>query len=225
MESALRTVVGPELRLSSSDQQSLARYARLVRYGTDEIVQHAGVVPMGITFVIAGSVRLTVTTDDGSVVAIATLKKGTFLGLTALTRQPDPAGAVALEEVTALQIGREHLEQVVMNKPMLLQELGRVIDERQRKAQQAIRRDLHQSPAAAGEHRGPARRRRAVGHGWPSDRSVSARPHPAHRSSDGADRGYRAMCGESGCHPCRGRRDDRHVGTDGDQLFGPVPGG
>lgn len=107
---------------------------------------------------IAGSVRLTVTTDDGSVVAIATLKKGTFLGLTALTRQPDPAGAVALEEVTALQIGREHLEQVVMNKPMLLQELGRVIDERQRKAQQAIRRDLHQSPAAAGEHRGPARR-------------------------------------------------------------------
>lgn len=149
---------GPELRLSSSDQQSLARYARLVRYGTDEIVQHAGVVPMGITFVIAGSVRLTVTTDDGSVVAIATLKKGTFLGLTALTRQPDPAGAVALEEVTALQIGREHLEQVVMNKPMLLQELGRVIDERQRKAQQAIRRDLHQSPAAAGEHRGPARR-------------------------------------------------------------------
>lgn len=158
VESALRTVVGPELRLSSSDQQSLARYARLVRYGTDEIVQHAGVVPMGITFVIAGSVRLTVTTDDGSVVAIATLKKGTFLGLTALTRQPDPAGAVALEEVTALQIGREHLEQVVMNKPMLLQELGRVIDERQRKAQQAIRRDLHQSPAAAGEHRGPARR-------------------------------------------------------------------
>lgn len=78
VESALRTVVGPELRLSSSDQQSLARYARLVRYGTDEIVQHAGVVPMGITFVIAGSVRLTVTTDDGSVVAIATLKRARF---------------------------------------------------------------------------------------------------------------------------------------------------
>lgn len=78
VESALRTVVGPELRLSSSDQQSLARYARLVRYGADEIVQHAGVVPMGITFVIAGSVRLTVTTDDGSVVAIATLKRARF---------------------------------------------------------------------------------------------------------------------------------------------------
>ena len=45
--------------------------------------------------------QLTATADDGSVVPISTLVEGSFLGLTALTRQPNLAGAYALEEVTA----------------------------------------------------------------------------------------------------------------------------
>jgi small-conductance mechanosensitive channel len=141
VQAALRTVVGPELRLSLSDQQSLVPYARVVRYGTDEIVQYAGVVPKAMTFLIAGSVRLTATGDEGAVVPMSTLSKGAFLGVTTLTRQPNPAGAYALEEVTALEIDREHLEQVVMSKPSLLQDLGRLIDERQGKAQPATRRE------------------------------------------------------------------------------------
>ena len=40
----------PELRLSVGDQQSLVPYARMVRYGADEIVQYAGLVPTGMTF-------------------------------------------------------------------------------------------------------------------------------------------------------------------------------
>ncbi|MCV7199549.1 mechanosensitive ion channel family protein [Mycobacterium angelicum] len=141
VQAALRTVVGPELRLSLSEQQSLAPYGRVLRYGTDEIVQHAGVVPAGMTFVVSGSVRLTATTEDGSVIPLATLAKGAFLGVTALTRQPNPTGAVALEELIVLQVDREHLEQVVMGKPLLLQELGRLIDERQTKADRATRRE------------------------------------------------------------------------------------
>ncbi|EUA01971.1 putative cyclic nucleotide-binding protein [Mycobacterium kansasii 824] len=43
--------------------------------------------------------------------------------------------------MTALEIDREHLEHVVMNKPMLLQELGRLIDERQSKAQRVTGRE------------------------------------------------------------------------------------
>ncbi|ETW25266.1 cyclic nucleotide-binding protein, partial [Mycobacterium gastri 'Wayne'] len=121
--------------------QSLVPYARVVRYGADEIVQHAGVVPKGMAFIIAGSVRLTATAEDGSVIPIGTLNQGAFLGVTALTRQPNPAGAVAVEEMTALEIDREHLERVVMNKPMLLQELGRLIDERQSKARRVGHRE------------------------------------------------------------------------------------
>jgi small-conductance mechanosensitive channel len=141
IQTALRTVLGPELRLSLSDQQSLVPYARVVRYGTGEIVQYAGVVPKGMTVLITGSVRLTATGDDGVAVPIATLRVGSFLGVTTLTRQPNPTGAYALEEVTALEIEREHLEQIVMRKPILLQDLGRLIDERESKARGATRRD------------------------------------------------------------------------------------
>ena len=141
VQAAVRTVVGPELRLTLSDQQALVPYARAVRYGTDEIVQYEGVVPKAMTILVAGSVRLTATGDDEVVVPISTLGVGAFLGVTTLTRQPNPAGAYALEEVTALEIDREHLEKIVMRKPTLVQELGKLIDERQNKALRAIRRD------------------------------------------------------------------------------------
>ena len=95
---------------------------RIVRYGADEIVEYAGQVPAGMTFLVAGRVRLTATADDGSVVPISTLEEGSFLGLTALTRQPNLASAYALEEVTALEIDREHLEHLVMREPLLLQD-------------------------------------------------------------------------------------------------------
>ncbi|GAB3027390.1 mechanosensitive ion channel domain-containing protein [Mycobacterium bourgelatii] len=136
---ALDSVVGPELRLSLVEKRALASYARVVRYGADEVVQHPGIVPKGMSFIVAGSLRLTATTADGSVVPLSTLYQGAFLGVTALTRQPNPTGAVALEEVTVLEIDREHLEHVVMNKPTLLQELSRLIDERHSKAHRAIR--------------------------------------------------------------------------------------
>ncbi len=141
IQAALRSVVGPELQLSLSDQQSLVPYAKVVRYGTDEVVQYEGVVPKGMTFLISGSVRLTTLSDDGALIPITTLTTGAFLGVTTLTRQPNPAGAYALEEVTALELDREHLEQIIARKPMLAQHLGRIIDERQSKATRATRRD------------------------------------------------------------------------------------
>ena len=141
VEDALCRVVAPKLRLSISEQRSLVPYARVLRYGADEIVQYEGLVPKGMSFLVAGNVRLTTTNEDGAVVPIATLSEGSFLGVTTLTRQPNPAGAYALDEVTALEIDREHLEQIVMSKPTLLQDLGRLIDERHTKALRAIRPD------------------------------------------------------------------------------------
>ena len=138
IEKALRTVVAPALRLSLLDQQSLIPYAKLVRYGTDEIVSYVGQVPTRMTFLVRGSLRLTGMRADGSIVGVSTLDEGSFLGLTALTRQPNLAGAYALEEVTALEVEREHLEHLVMRKPLLLQDLGRIIDERQTKVRQVV---------------------------------------------------------------------------------------
>lgn len=136
VENALQTVVAPALRLSPADQRSLILYARPVQYGAGEIVSHAGQVPAGMIFLVAGSVRLTVTAKDGSITPITTLGEGSFLGLTALTREPNLADAHALEEVTAVEIDRQHLKGLVMRKPLLLQEFGRLLDELQGQLQQ-----------------------------------------------------------------------------------------
>jgi small-conductance mechanosensitive channel len=132
VQMAMRTVVAPALRLSLTDQQSLLPHARIVRYGADEVVQFAGDVPTGMTFLIEGSVRMTTTADDGSVSSHGVLEEGSFVGLTALTRQPNLSTAYALEEVTAMEIDREHIEDLVVRSPLLLQELGRIIDDRRK---------------------------------------------------------------------------------------------
>ena len=148
VQMAMRTVVAPALRLSLTDQQSLIPHAKMVRYGTDEVVQYAGEVPTAMTFLIRGSVRLTTTTEDGSVILLGLLEEGSFLGLTTLTRQPSNSGAYALEEVTALEIAREHIEDVVLRTPLLLQELGRIIEDRRKETSRAGHRERLGSPQA-----------------------------------------------------------------------------
>jgi small-conductance mechanosensitive channel len=132
VQMAMRTVVAPALRLSLTDQQSLIPHAKIVRYGADEVVQFAGEVPTAMTFLVAGNIQLTTTAEDGSVLSLSVLEEGSFLGLTSLTRQPNFSTAYALKEVTAMQIDREHIEDLVMRSPLLLQELGRIIDDRRK---------------------------------------------------------------------------------------------
>jgi small-conductance mechanosensitive channel len=138
VEDAVRTVVAPMLRLSPTDQQHLIPNVTVVRFGADEIIEHVGDVPARMTFIVSGRVRVTAPSDDGSIVTITTLDAGSFLGQTALTRQPVLADAQALGEVTAVQIGREHIEGVLQAKPLLLQELGRLIEERRSHVKQAM---------------------------------------------------------------------------------------
>jgi small-conductance mechanosensitive channel len=140
VQAAIRTGVAEALRLSLPDQQSLIPHAKIVRYGTDEIVQIVGEVPTAMTFLIRGSVRTTTTAEDGSVVSLSVLEAGSFVGLTTLTRQPSLTTAYALEEVTALEIDRDHVEDLVMRSPLLLQELGRIIDDRRRESSRAADR-------------------------------------------------------------------------------------
>ncbi|MDT5363073.1 MAG: hypothetical protein QOC69_4835 [Mycobacterium sp.] len=129
VEKALRAVAAA-LRLSHTDQQELHPHTRITRYGADETLQFAGQTPKRMTFLVNGRVRLTVTGEDGAIVPVRTLDEGDFIGQTALTREPVRATATAIGEVTALQIDREHIEVLVLRKPLLLQEIGRAIEER-----------------------------------------------------------------------------------------------
>jgi small-conductance mechanosensitive channel len=138
IEEALRTVVAPTLRLGEGEQHELMAHATMTRYGADETIQYIGEVPPRMTFLVAGRVKLTATTEDGSVISVGTLQEGSFLGQTALTRQPVLANAYALDEVTALQLDREHVEHLVLQKPLLLHEFGRLIEERRANVKRAL---------------------------------------------------------------------------------------
>ncbi|WP_101946798.1 mechanosensitive ion channel domain-containing protein [Mycobacterium sp. 3519A] len=140
LEASLR-IVAPTLRLTQAEQEELLPRVRLARYGTDEHLQTAGQVPKRMSFVVNGHVRLVVMGDDGAVVPVRTLEEGDFLGSTTLTREPAATTAYALEEVTVLQIDREHIEELVGRKPLLLQDIGRTIEQRRASVQRALAAD------------------------------------------------------------------------------------
>lgn len=137
VQNALR-VIAPTLRLNHTDQQLLMPYVRVTRYGADETIQQRGQVPTGMTFIVDGRVTLATTTDNGVAVHVRTLEEGDFLGQTALTREPVSAGAYALNEVTVLQLDRARIEALVLEKPVLLQEIGRAIEERRANVRRAV---------------------------------------------------------------------------------------
>jgi CRP-like cAMP-binding protein len=69
---------------------------------------------------------------------VRTLEEGDFLGSTTLTREPAATTAYALDEVTVLQIDREYVEELVGRKPLLLQDIGRTIEQRRASIQRAL---------------------------------------------------------------------------------------
>ena len=71
-------------------------------------------------------------------IPVRTLENGDFLGSTTLTREPVLSGAYALDEVTVLHIEREAVEELVARKPLLLQEIGRAIEERRENIRRAL---------------------------------------------------------------------------------------
>lgn len=130
--------------LDQDEKQELLTHARLTRYGTDEYLQFTGQIPAQMTFIVNGRVRLVASDDAGAVIPLRTLEQGDFLGQTMLTREPVAAAACALEEVTILQVDRGYVEELVARKPLLLQEIGRTIEQR--------RKNLRRVLAAAREH-------------------------------------------------------------------------
>ncbi|MGV9799317.1 mechanosensitive ion channel domain-containing protein [Mycobacterium sp. NPDC003449] len=137
MAKAVRTMA-PTLRLSHTEQQDVMAHATLARFGADETLQVAGEVPGRMSFIVAGRVLMTVIGRDAAVVPVRTLEPGDFLGQTALTREGSPATAHAVVETTVLQIDRDFLEALVAVNPLLLHEIGRMIEDRRSCAQQAL---------------------------------------------------------------------------------------
>lgn len=137
LERSMR-IIGPTLRLDHDEQREMLPQARLTRYGADEQLQASGQVPSRMTFIVTGRVRLVATGDDGAMIPLRTLEAGDFLGQTTLTREPVTAAAYALDEVTVLEFEREHIEELVGRKPLLLQDIGRTIEERRSRLRRVL---------------------------------------------------------------------------------------
>lgn len=137
LEKAVR-IIGPTLRLNHTDHQQILSDARITRYGSDEALQMPGQVPKRMTFIVNGRVRLIALGDDGAMVTVRVLEEGDFLGSTTLTREAVSTGAYAVDEVTVLQIERAAVEDLVSRKPLLLQEIGRTIEEREDDVRRAL---------------------------------------------------------------------------------------
>ena len=131
-------MVGPTFRLTRDEQQDLISHAKLERFGDGELLQRTGEIPDGITFILAGEIRLTAPLEDGSEMALSTQEEGAFLGQSALTRQPVLGSVYALGEVTTVHVARDKLADLVQQNPKLQQELGRTIEERREYVRQAI---------------------------------------------------------------------------------------
>lgn len=139
VETALETVVAPALRLSQPDRDTLFPYSRLIRFGTGELIHKPGDVPSTVALVVKGHVRLSIPSDDGSLITVRTLDKGAILGIAALTRQTNLATAHALDEVTFLEIEHDQIQTLLTKRPLLSREFGRVIDERRAEVQEALK--------------------------------------------------------------------------------------
>jgi small-conductance mechanosensitive channel len=137
LEKSLK-IIAPILRLSDKDSEELLPRVRITRYGTDEVIQVQGTVPKRMSFIVNGHIRLVATGEDGERIPIRTLEEGDFVGSTTLTREQVQSGAYAADEVTVLQIERAELADLVTRKPLLLQEIGRSIEERHEDVRRAL---------------------------------------------------------------------------------------
>ena len=135
---AVSRVIAPTLHLSAEEQAELAPAATLERYAIGEAIQRAGEVPEGMRFIVSGRIQLTTGTADEPGAVIGILDEGGYLGQSTLTRQPVIGSAHALDEVTVVHVERDYIETVVQRNPLLLQEFGRVIEDRRAHAQRAL---------------------------------------------------------------------------------------
>jgi CRP-like cAMP-binding protein len=128
------TGVAATLHLQPDEVQPLVASVRLEQFGDGETVAHAGRVPDRVSFVVDGRVDLFVAFDGGSQLRFAQLGRGDAVGLTALTREPNVATAVAVGPVTVLQVPGEVIDTLVQNRPRLARDLGAAIDLRRQAA-------------------------------------------------------------------------------------------
>jgi len=113
-------------------------HARLVVYGTGEVVHRAGERSRGLCFVLGGRLRLVTSSDPEARAVEAPVERGGYTGEACLARQPEPFTARALEETRAVLVPAEVAREVALAEPALARRLGEVADARRRLARELL---------------------------------------------------------------------------------------
>jgi small-conductance mechanosensitive channel/CRP-like cAMP-binding protein len=138
LEAAL-DLIGTTLHMGDTERAMLLSTAKLARYGTGEIIHPAGVVPKDTLFVVEGFARLGIELGGGGGrLDFATAEVGDYVGLTALTREPTLAAAVAGAVTTVVVVPVETLDDLVRSRPRLAREIGQAIEFRRARAAEAL---------------------------------------------------------------------------------------
>ncbi|MBX7431356.1 mechanosensitive ion channel [Mycobacterium sp. Y57] len=135
---AVQQVIAPTLQLTPDGQAALMEHCRLERYGAGELVLRAGEVPERMTFIVSGQVQLTVTDGTGADLPVGMVTEGSFVGQNTLTRQPVTGCARAVDELTVVHVNRAYIERLVDENPLLLEDFGRIIEDRRAAALQLL---------------------------------------------------------------------------------------
>ena len=130
--------IAATLGLSEEAVTAMVGSARRLMFAEGELIQRVNSVPEAVGFITAGSVGMTVRTEDGRELALGGLGVGDYIGTTALTRQRMLTGVVALTDVTLVAVPREAMNVVVQQYPRLARQIGDSIEIRRKAATEAL---------------------------------------------------------------------------------------
>ena len=131
-------VIGAALGLGDEARATMLGGARLLPFAEGEIIQPANSVPNSVGFITAGTVGMTVHTEDGRRLALGELAAGDFIGGTSLTRQRMITEIAALTDTTIIAVSREAMNTIAQQDHRLARQIGDTIEMRRRTAREAL---------------------------------------------------------------------------------------
>lgn len=147
--------VGCFAPLAPAELQELAQAAVILEFAAGEAMVRQGEGNSALYVIERGSARVVHHGAAGAVHDVTTLGSGDFFGeMSLLTGEPCTADVLAAEDLEAVVVDKAMLEQLILRRPDLAEQIGAIVAVR--------RRDLAASEQSGGSAPGPAADRAAV---------------------------------------------------------------
>lgn len=140
--------------LSAEQREQLAREAHDCTLAAGQTVYRQGDAGDSLFLLLEGEVDVFAHTEDGRQVDVGDIVAGSFFGeLSAMTGAPRPRTIRAKTDVSAIEITREHLQQLFASDPGLMERISTVIAQREAEQLEQLRK-LGEKSATSGQGTG-----------------------------------------------------------------------